>query len=71
MITEELMLNLLKVQSNLSPKDFKRIYGERSDRLFQVFARENWNLVSFIFNKVNGEDRQKLIDYVNMKIEML
>lgn len=71
MITEELLLKLMKVQSNLSPNDFKEVYGDRSDYFFRIFARDSWNLVSFLFNKTNGEDRQKMIDYVNQKMELL
>ena len=69
MFTEELLLRLLKVQSNLTPKDFKQIFDkDRAEYYFQIFARDNWNLVSFLFNKINGEEREKLINYVNTKI---
>lgn len=69
MFTENQLLQLLKVQSNLNPKDFEKLFGDRSEHLFRIFARESWNLVSFLFNKVNGEDRQKLLDYVNSQIQ--
>jgi len=69
MFKEEELLKLLKVQSNLTPKDFNKIFGDRGDHLFRIFARESWNLISFLFNKVNGEDRKKLLDFVNNQIK--
>jgi len=70
MFTEEQLLQLLKVQSNLYPKDFIELFGEdRGQHLFQIFARESWNLVSFLFNKVNGADREKLLRFINLKVE--
>jgi Fe-S cluster biosynthesis and repair protein YggX len=69
MFTEDQLLKLLKVQSNLSPKDFEDLFGERGRRLFNIFSRESWNLVSFLFNKVSGEDREKLLNHVNSLIQ--
>lgn len=67
---EEELLQLLKIQSNITPGDFRKLFGEdRGDHLFQLFARDTWNLISFMFNKVNGEDRQRLLDFVNAKIK--
>lgn len=69
MFKEDQLLSLLKVQSNLTPNDFKNLFGDRGEYLFKIFARESWNLVSFLFNKVNGDDRQKLLDFVNSQIQ--
>ncbi len=69
MFTEDQLLKFLKVQSNLSLKDFELLFGDRAEHLFRIFARESWNLVSFLFNKINGEDRQKLLDHVNSLIQ--
>lgn len=72
MFSEEELLQLLKVQSNISPKDFRELFGEdRSERLFPLFAEQGWNVVSFMFNCVNGDDRKKLLEFVNDKIEQL
>jgi len=68
MFSEDQLLKLLKVQSNLCPKDFISIFGDRGHHLFNIFARENWNLISFLFNKVNGEDRENLLQFLNNKI---
>ena len=72
MFTEDELLKLLRIQSNLGPKEFCKIFGENRGRsLFQSFSRLNWNLVSFMFNSVNGDDRKNLIEYVNNKIKQL
>lgn len=70
-MTEDQLLKLLKVQSNISPIDFENLFGDRGRHLFNIFARESWNLVSFLFNKVNGEDREKLLNLVNERIKNL
>lgn len=70
MFTEEFLLALLKVQSNIGPNDFRELFGEtKGQKLFNIFARESWNLVSFMFNKVNGEDREKLLAFVNLELK--
>ena len=68
-MSEEQFLKLLQVQSNLGQQDFEIIFGEdRGRSLFTLFARDSWNLISFMFNKINGEDRKELIQYVNARI---
>jgi hypothetical protein len=68
--TEENFLKLLQVQSNLGPDDFDNVFGKKRGRsLFQLFARDSWNLISFMFNKVNGEDRKNLLEYINNKLK--
>ncbi|WP_281681851.1 hypothetical protein [Zunongwangia profunda] len=69
LLTEDKLLKVLRVQSNLNPNDFRELFGDRGDHLFQLFARDSWNLISFLFNKVNGEEREKLIAFVNSKID--
>ena len=64
--TEEELRGLFKAQSNISPSDFEELFGEREgNRLFRIFARYSWNLISFMFNKINGEDRDKLLKMIN------
>ena len=64
--TEEELLRLVKVQSNIDPNDFRELFGEkRGSDLFRIFARDSWNLISFMFNKINGEDRDKLLKMIN------
>lgn len=65
-MTEAQLLELLRVQSNLGPSDFESLFGiERGRDLFHLFSRNNWNLLHFLFNNINGEDRDKLIEYIN------
>ena len=64
--TEEQLRGLFKAQSNISPSDFEELFGEREgNRLFRIFARDSWNLISFMFNKINGEDRNKILKMIN------
>jgi len=64
--TETQLLGLAKVQSKLGPRDFKELFGvKRGSDLFTIFARDSWNLISFMFNKINGEDRDKLLKMIN------
>lgn len=70
MFTEEQLLKLLKVQSNLTPKDFKKLFPDLPhELLFRNFAMNNWNLLDFLFNKINGENREVLINYINKQIK--
>ena len=65
-MTENQLLELLRVQSNLGPSDFKAIFGDsRGGDLFYLYSRNNWNLLHFLFNNVNGKDRENLIRYIN------
>lgn len=68
MYTEGQLLSILKVQSNIKPADFRELFGDRGDYLFNIYARESWNLISFLFNRINGEERKKLLDFVNLRI---
>ena len=64
--TEEQLRGLFKVQSNIGPSDFRELFGEKKGSdLFRIFARDSWNLISFMFNKINGEDRDKLLKMIN------
>jgi len=64
--TEEELLRLLKVQSNLVSTDFKGLFGkERGSYLFGVFASTGWNLISFMFKEINEEDRNKILKMIN------
>ena len=64
--TEEELLRLVKVQSNIDPNDFRELFGEnKGSDLFRIFAGDSWNLISFMFNKINGEDRDKLLKMIN------
>tara|TARA_R110000772_G_C13310310_1_gene440351 strand:- start:20581 stop:20793 length:213 start_codon:yes stop_codon:yes gene_type:complete len=63
--TEDFLLKLLQVQSNLTPMDFKEMFGDRGRNLFNLYAQNNWNLLHFFFNTVNGECRNKLLEYIN------
>ena len=64
--TEEQLRGLFKVQSNISHSDFEELFGEdQGSYLFGIFASTGWNLISFMFNKINGEDRGKLLNMVN------
>ena len=70
--TEEELLRLLKVQSNIEPSDFRELFGEKKGSdLFRIFARDSWNLISFMFNKINGEDRDKLLKMINKELNKL
>lgn len=71
MFSEQQLLILLKVQSNLSPRDFETLFGERGRDMFQLFAKNSWNLVSFIFNQISVEERAKVLSYVNEKAKQL
>lgn len=62
---EENLLKLLKVQSNLTVNHFRDLFGEdRADRLFHLYSRNNWNLLHFLFNNVNGKDREALLKFI-------
>ena len=64
--TEEELLRLLKVQSNLVSTDFKGLFGEeKGSYLFGVFASTGWNLISFMFKEINEEDRNKILKMIN------
>ena len=64
--TEEQLRGLFKVQSNIGPSDFRELFGEKKGSdLFRIFARDSWNLISFMFNKINGEDRNKILKMIN------
>ena len=64
--TEEQLRGLFKVQSNIGPSDFRELFGEKKGSdLFRIFARYSWNLISFMFNKINREDRDKLLKMIN------
>lgn len=69
LVTEEQLLKLLKVQSNLCASDFTKIFGIEGQRLFHLFSRNQWNLLHFAFNVVNGENRIKLLELINTKIQ--
>lgn len=64
-ITEEILLKIFKIQSNLTPKDFQEIGIDNHEHKFQLFARGNWNLLGFMFNQCRDSERKLLIDYLN------
>lgn len=69
MFSEDNLLKLLQVQSNITPNCFAELYGEdKGRRLFSLFARDSWNLLSFLYNKVNGDDRAQLLELINSRI---
>ena len=70
--TETQLLRLVKVQSNIDPSDFRELFGEnKGSDLFRIFARDSWNLISFMFNKINGENRDKLLKMINKELNKL
>ena len=64
--TETQLLRLAKVQSNVRPSNFRELFGKKKGtKLFRMYVEESWNLISFMFNKINEEDRDKLLNMVN------
>lgn len=62
-LTEERLLGMLRVQSNLTKQDFLDM--GLSERDFQIFAANGWNLLSTMFNNANGAVRKAIIDRLN------
>ena len=64
--TETQLLGLFKVQSNIDPSDFRELFGEgQGDRLFKMFAKDSWNLLSFMFTNIDTEERYRLLKMIN------
>ncbi len=66
MFNENQLLELLRVQANITPQDFESLFGKDRGRiLFNAYAQQNWNLVSFLFNNINGDERNILLNHIN------
>ena len=64
--TEEQLRRLFKVQSNISPSDFEELFGEeQGNSLFKMFAKDSWNLLSFMFTNIDTRERYRLLKMIN------
>ena len=68
MYNEAQFLRLLQIGSNIGPAEFEGIFGDEGRSLFQLFARDGHNMISFMFNKINGDNREKFINYINKNL---